>query len=1262
MDAQIWYLIFSTLTGVINGAAFSHLGQISNLEMLHSKFKSMPTAFSHLMPSENEGAKQINDLVSLVWNEFINSMRQEDIITNRERDLLCIPHCEDVSVVRWPPFLLLNKISIAIDMAKTFKGKEECELFEKIKSDDYMFSAVIECYKTLGDVICDILEDEAHKMFMRQICKKVDESVERKCLLANFRMSELPSLSERLKEFLEILLNDEEEVETSQHRITKVLWDITDIITHDMMTNGHEHLETIYHIQNRDVLYVKKDLSWGRISIKPIMDNSWMEKIRRLHLLLTVKESSTDVPQNLEARRRITFFANSLFMNMPRAPKVRDMLSFSVLTPYYREDVLYTEEELNMENEDGISVLFHLQKLYPDEWRNFVDRMSDPKLGYSKEDMSEGIRQWVSYRGQTLYRTGPVRGMMYYRQALELQCFLDFLDFAGDDSANSGGYSKFSENDREDFNYHAQVLLDLKFTYVVSCQVYGHMKKSKIDRDHSCFSSIQKLMRTYPSLRIAYIDTTLELVNGRNQEVYYSVLVKGRDSLDEEIYRIKLPGNPSEIGEGKSENLNHAIVFTRGEALQTIDMNQENYFEEAYKMRNVLEEFLKPRRGRQKPTILGLREHIYTASVSSLSRFMSNQETSFRAIGQRTLADPLRQVLQVRFHYGHSDIFDKIFHTTRGGISKASRTININEQIFAGFNSTLRGGLTTQHEYAQVGKGRDASFDQISLFEAKLASGNAEQTLSRDVYRLGRHFDFYRMLSFYFSTVGYYMSSMVAVLSVYVILYGRLYMVMSGVERQILKNPVVHQNKALEETLVAQSVIQMGLFFMVPMAMEIALEKSFQRALFDFIVMHLQLASVFFTFQLGTRVHYYGRTLLHGGFKYRAIGRGFVPFRARFAEHYRLYSRSHFVKALELFILLLVCEIYGNSYRGSNRLFFLISSFSMWFLVACWLFAPFVFNPSGLDWHKVMDDWADWESWMETASHIGMLPEKSWESWWDGEQEHLKFTSTRGKVLEILLASRFFFYQYGIVYHLDIAYHSKSLMVYGLSWAFAITAILSLKTVSVFQRMFGFLETILFLGFLLAMTVLFVVYGLTISDLFAAILAFLPTGWAILLIGQACRLLTKRFGLWESITKLAKAYDYIMGLVILTPIAVLSWLPFVSELQMHLLFYEAFSRGLQQSDRSTQKRTLSSNLRRLLLPFTLFTSSGNRRLAISDYQTPSVVARSSVVTTRSHILNQPNAPICSPHQNSQTEKLKRRKSSSELRPATPQSFSVLNHS
>jgi callose synthase len=86
---------------------------------------------------------------------------------------------------------------------------------------------------------------------------------------------------------------------------------------------------------------------------------------------------------------------------------------------------------------------------------------------------------------------------------------------------------------------------------------------------------------------------------------------------------------------------------------------------------------------------------------------------------------------------------------------------------YAGFNSTLRRGNITHHEYIQVGKGRDVGLNQISLFEAKVACGNGEQILSRDIYRLGHRFDFFRMLSFYFTTIGFYTSSMV-ILTVFI--------------------------------------------------------------------------------------------------------------------------------------------------------------------------------------------------------------------------------------------------------------------------------------------------------------------------------------------------------------------------------------------------------------------------------------------------------------------------------------------------------------
>ncbi|CAN1850912.1 Callose synthase 7 [Linum perenne] len=1167
MDTQIWYAIFSTIFGGIRGA-FSHLGEIRTLGMLRSRFEDVPSAFSNcLVPSSRKRGKR-KPLVdesderqsianfSHVWNEIINSMRLEDLISNDERDLLLVPSSSnDVSVIQWPPFLLASKIPIALDMAKDFKGTNGADLFRRM--DEYMRFAVIEFYETIRDIIYSLLQDDSDRMIIRQICYEVDLSIQQQRFLQEFRTSGLPPLSDKLEKFLHTLVSNYDDPEMFKAQIINILQDIIEIIVQDVMIRGREILERA-HYATEDDESIKKEQRFGKINIDLIRNKTWREKVVRLHLLLTTKESAINVPSNLDARRRITFFANSLFMHMPSAPKVRDMLSFSVLTPYYKEDVLYSEEELNHENEDGITILFYLQTIYRDEWKNFEERIS----GSALKDKAELTRHWVSYRAQTLSRT--VRGMMYYRRALELQYL---LEFAGENAIINGLPSAELSNEDKSLSDRAQALADLKFTYVVSCQIYGAQKKSSDGRDRSCYNNILNLMLKYPSLRVAYIDEREETVNGKQQKVYYSVLVKGGDKLDEEIYRIKLPGPPTEIGEGKPENQNHAIIFTRGEALQTIDMNQDNYFEEAFKMRNVLEEFLTPRHGPRKPTILGLREHIFTGSVSSLAWFMSNQETSFVTIGQRILANPLR----VRFHYGHPDIFDRLFHITRGGISKASKIINLSEDIFSGYNSTLRGGYITHHEYIQVGKGRDVGMNQISLFEAKVANGNGEQTLSRDVYRLGRRFDFYRMLSFYFTTVGFYFSSMITVITVYIFLYGRLYMVMSGVEAEILTNPTIRQSNALEQALATQSVFQLGLLLVLPMVMEIGLEKGFRSALGDFIIMQLQLASVFFTFQLGTKAHYYGKTILHGGSKYRATGRGFVVFHAKFAENYRLYSRSHFVKGLELMMLLVIYEVYGESYRSSSLYFFI--TFSMWFLVGSWLFAPFVFNPSGFDWQKTVDDWTDWKRWMGNRGGIGIPPEKSWESWWDGEQEHLKHTNLRGRILDIMLSFRFFIYQYGIVYHLDIAHRIKTLLVYGLSWLVMITALLVFKMVSMGRRKFGtdfqltfrILKALLFMGFLSVLTVLFVVCNLTITDLFAAILAFLPTGWAILLIGQACRGLFKAIGLWESIKELGRGYEYIMGLLIFSPTAILSWFPFVNEFQTRLLFNQAFSRGLQIS-------------------------------------------------------------------------------------------------
>ncbi|KAF1893229.1 hypothetical protein Lal_00001675 [Lupinus albus] len=1189
MDTQIWYSIYSTVCGGVIGA-FDRLGEIRTLSMLRSRFQSLPGAFNtYLVPTDNKQKKGFSfskrfDEISAskrseaakfaqLWNEVMCSFREEDIISDRkglriklclhhsrEMDLLVVPYSSDPSlkVIQWPPFLLASKIPIALDMAAEFRGKDS-DLWKRICADEYMKCAVIECYESFKHVLDYLVVGDAEKRIITVIIKEVESNISKNTLLTNIRMGFLPSLCKKFVELVEIL---KEANPSKRGSVVVLLQDMLEVFTRDMMVNEISELVEL----NQSSKDYGRQLFAGANSIPavqfpPTVTAQWEEQIRRLYLLLTVKESAIQVPTNLEARRRIAFFTNSLFMDMPCAPRVRKMLSFSVLTPYYSEETVYSKNDLEVENEDGVSIIYYLQKIFPDEWTNFIERLDCKKESevWETEENILQVRHWASLRGQTLSRT--VRGMMYYRRALKLQAFLDMAN----DKEILDGYkaitvpSEEEKQSKRSLYATLEAVSDMKFTYVATCQNYGNQKRSGDRRA----TDILNLMVNNTALRVAYIDEVEEREGGKVKKVYYSVLIKAVDNLDQEIYRIKLPG-PVKLGEGKPENQNHAIIFTRGEALQTIDMNQDNYLEEAFKMRNLLEEFNEDH-GVRPPTILGVREHIFTGSVSSLGWFMSNQETSFVTIGQRVLARPLK----VRFHYGHPDVFDRMFHITRGGMSKASRGINLSEDIFAGFNSTLRRGNVTHHEYIQVGKGRDVGLNQISLFEAKVACGNGEQILSRDIYRLGHRFDFFRMLSFYFTTIGFYINSMIVALTVYAFLYGRLYLSLSGLESSIIKLARTAGNGALQAAMASQSLVQVGLLMTLPMIMEIGLERGFRSALGDFIILQLQLAPVFFTFSLGTKMHYFGRTLLHGGAKYRATGRGFVVRHEKFAENYRMFSRSHFVKGVELLILLICYTIYGVS--AVNSTLYILLSLSMWFMVFSWLFSPFIFNPSGFEWQKIVEDWDDWQKWISNRGGIGVPSIKSWESWWDEEQEHLQHTGFMGRVCEVILALRFFIYQYGIVYHLHIARGDKSIMVYALSWIVILAVMIILKIVSLgrkrfsadFQLMFRLLKLFLFIGAIIALGLMFTLLSLTVGDIFVSLLAFLPTGWAILQIAQACKPFVKGVGMWGSVKALGRGYEYLMGVTIFAPVAILAWFPFVSEFQTRLLFNQAFSRGLQ---------------------------------------------------------------------------------------------------
>ncbi|XP_058095823.1 callose synthase 12 [Magnolia sinica] len=1217
MDVQIWYSIFSSMVGALVGL-FSHLGEIRNISQLRLRFQFFASAIQfNLMPKEQlfrtRGTlrNKFNDVVhrlklryglgrpyrkmdsnqveanrfALIWNEIITTFREEDIISDREMELLELsPNSWNIRVIRWPSLLICNELLLALSQAQAMElDKSDKVLWRKICKNEYRRCAVIEAYDSIKHLLLEIINDRTEEhAIVYNLFEEIDQALQIEKFMQTYRRDVLPNVHAKLISLVDLL--------------TKPKKDLTKVVN---------ALQTLYDIVIRDFPKVKRNVEQLRqdglvpqrttsgllfenaVELPDEENTNFYRQVRRLRTILTSRDSMINVPVNLEARRRIAFFSNSLFMNMPHAPQVEKMLAFSVLTPYYSEDVLYSKEQLRTENEDGISILFYLQKIYDDEWENFIERMRRNGMVKENELWSERLRDlrlWASNRGQTLSRT--VRGMMYYYKALKMLAFLDSasemdiregsrelaavgsmrhdssFDGLGSSarSPSSRSMSRTSSSINLLFKGHEYGTALMKYTYVVACQIYGTQKAKK--DPHA--DEILYLMKNNEALRVAYVD---EVHTGRDEVEYYSVLVRYDQELQKEveIYRIRLPG-PLKLGEGKPENQNHAIIFTRGEAVQTIDMNQDNYFEEALKMRNLLEEF-HSYHGIRKPTILGVREHIFTGSVSSLAWFMSAQETSFVTLGQRVLANPLK----VRMHYGHPDVFDRLWFLSRGGLSKASRVINISEDIFAGFNCTLRGGNVTHHEYIQVGKGRDVGLNQISMFEAKVASGNGEQVLSRDVYRLGHRLDFFRMLSFFYTTVGFFFNTMMVVLTVYAFIWGRLYLALSGIEDTIVNATNSSNNAALGTILNQQFIIQLGLFTALPMIVENSLEHGFLPAIWDFLTMQLQLASVFYTFSMGTRTHFFGRTILHGGAKYRATGRGFVVQHKSFAENYRLYARSHFVKAIELGVILTVYASYSPV--AKSTLVYVVMTISSWFLVVSWIMAPFIFNPSGFDWLKTVYDFDEFMNWIWYRGGVFAKADQSWETWWYEEQDHLRTTGLWGKILEIILDLRYFFFQYGIVYQLGISNGNTSIAVYLLSWIYVVVALALFMIIVHARDKYAAKEHIYYRAvqfFIICLSILVIIILLRFTsfkfiDILTSLLAFIPTGWGMLSIAQVFRPVLQSTMVWGIVVSVARLYDILFGVIVMAPVALLSWLPGFQSMQTRILFNEAFSRGLQIS-------------------------------------------------------------------------------------------------
>lgn len=346
---------------------------------------------------------------------------------------------------------------------------------------------------------------------------------------------------------------------------------------------------------------------------------------------------------------------------------------------------------------------------------------------------------------------------MNYENALRVLYKSEDVNF----SIQSDIYQDESEEELKQF-------VQRKFRLLLCLQNYQNFTPSEIENVHH-------LVESFPNVQISYLETATDEIT--NETIYYSTLLdlENKDDMGQFLnkYRIRLSGNPI-LGDGKSDNQNSSIIFYRGEYLQVVDANQDNYIEECMKIKSVLSEFEEYNMStedycydpelstplKSQVAIVGAREYIFSENVGVLGDLAAAKEQTFGTLFARTLAE-----IGGKLHYGHPDFLHGIFMTTRGGVSKAQKGLHLNEDVYAGMTAICRGGRIKHSDYYQCGKGRDLGFNTVSNFTVKIGTGMGEQILSRDHYYLGTSLPIDRFLSFYYAHAGFHINNLFISLS-----------------------------------------------------------------------------------------------------------------------------------------------------------------------------------------------------------------------------------------------------------------------------------------------------------------------------------------------------------------------------------------------------------------------------------------------------------------------------------------------------------------
>ncbi|KAF7342075.1 putative 1,3-beta-D-glucan synthase subunit [Mycena venus] len=700
-------------------------------------------------------------------------------------------------------------------------------------------------------------------------------------------------------------------------------------------------------------------------------------------------------PPGSEAERRISFFAQSLTTAVPQPLPVDAMPTFTVLTPHYSEKILLSLREIIREEDQHtrVTLLEYLKQLHPIEWENFV---KDTKILAEETEMFNGpnplagegekgkqddlpfyflgfksaapeytlrTRIWASLRAQTLYRT--VSGMMNYSKAIKLLYRVENPEVV----QMFGGNTDRLERELES-------MARRKFKFVVSMQRYSKFNKEEHE-------NAEFLLRAYPDLQIAYLDEEPANKEGGEARIF-SALIDGHSEFLAESgrrkpkFRIELPGNPI-LGDGKSDNQNHAIIFYRGEYLQLIDANQDNYLEECLKIRNILGEFEEYAVSNHSPyaqwnakefnrtpvAIVGAREYIFSENIGILGDLAAGKEQTFGTLSARSMA-----WIGGKLHYGHPDFLNALYMNTRGGVSKAQKGLHLNEDIYAGMNAFGRGARIKHTEYYQCGKGRDLGFGTILNFSTKIGTGMGEQMLSREYYYLGTQLPIDRFLTFYYGHPGFHINNMLVILSVQIFILTMVFLGTLNSSVTICRYTANHQlvkglagcyNLSPVFDWIHRCIFSLLLVFLIaflPLFLQELIERGTWKAVLRLAKQFGSFSPFFEIFSTQIYTHSILSNLTFGGARYIATGRGFATARQNFSILFSRFAGPSIYLGIRTLIMLLYVSL---SLWTPYLIYF-------WLSITALCLAPFMFNPHQFVISDFLVDYREFLRWMSRGN------------------------------------------------------------------------------------------------------------------------------------------------------------------------------------------------------------------------------------------------------------------------------------------------------